>query len=73
MGGFTVRPAKATAQQRRNAWESAKRWGVDLKCIYNSQTEAEADAKRATDLSGIRFEVIEAELPDQFSVRKPGG
>ena len=61
MKGYVVRPAKPTARQRRNAWESAKRWGVEVKHFSTDEAEAEADAKKASELSGIRFEVKEAE------------
>lgn len=61
MEGYVVRPARATARQRRNAWESAKRWGVKLEHFYADKAKAEQDARVATELSGIRFEVREAE------------
>ena len=61
MEGYVVRPAKATARQRRNAWESARRWGVILKPFYVDKTEAERAATAAQELSGIRFEVLEAD------------
>lgn len=61
MKGYVVRPAKPTVQKRNNAWDSAKRWGVVVKHFYFDVDEAKHDAKVATELTGIRFEVVDAE------------
>lgn len=58
--GFVIRPAKPVGWQRRQAWQTAKNWGVTTKHFYTSREEAERDAENAKQLSGITFVVVEA-------------
>lgn len=58
--GFSIHPAKPLGSARRAAWTTATRFGVKTKPFYISRAEAEQDAAKAKELSGIQFIVVEA-------------